>query len=336
MGEYPKIPHEQEPHPNEKVDLNFGGEYGRLALKYELEQTFAKNLEVNPDHVQLTNGSNGSLNIILPILALRFTRMHNGQSPCAVLDTPNYFDTIKFLTAGGYNINEVSRTQTFELNTDLLIKEIKEKYPHLVILTTPNNPTGIPIHDGQIDQIIHATPDDSIVLIDRTCLNVGEEISTKELLKKYAHKKLIILHSFSKTHNMSAERVGFFVTNNDDLASYLQTHEDDGRVNADAMQQCKELINKKDLVEKNKTEIKRSLAILENYAQEDTDFLYTQSRSNFALVRLDPKKADKLKQKFLFPDATKFGIDDPCIFRLNLSDSQKIKMFIGEYKNVEN
>ena len=70
-------------------------------------------------------------------------------------------------------------------NDPKFVEQIKFWEPDVVLLTTPNNPTGKPIKDEDIKKIIRATPNNTIILIDRSCLNVLPEISTKDLLKKF-------------------------------------------------------------------------------------------------------------------------------------------------------
>ena len=65
-----------------------------------------------------------------------------------------------------------------------------------------------------------------IILIDRGCVNILPEISTKELLAKFKNKKIVVLHFFSKSHSLSDERVGYLVTNNKEVASFLYNKRD--------------------------------------------------------------------------------------------------------------
>lgn len=316
-----------------KIDLNFGGGYFRLAIKMVLEKKIARQLKVKQTNVQLSSGSNGSLRFLFMALALK-SWQKNYRPPTAILGVPNYFDTLKFLQASGYIFNGIKRNKNFSFPLPKFIKKIKKIKPDLIILTTPNNPTGLPLLTEEIQSIINQAPQTSVVIIDRTCLNTRPEISTAKLLKQYAGKNLIILESFSKSHGLSAERVGYFVTNNNQLGKYLDRFYDDGWVNAEAMERLNKIIDNKRIVRKNSVEISKSIKYLNAYEREHPGFKCTNTSSNFALIRLKPKLANKMKQKFLFASGDKFKLKDSGIYRINISSAVRIKKFLLEYDKL--
>ena len=73
-------------------------------------------------------------------------------------------------------------------------------------------------------KILDSAPEDLNVAIDRTCANIEPEVSTKVLLKKYPHKRLVIFHSFSKYYGMSHLRIGFSVFSNVDLGEEVNRY----------------------------------------------------------------------------------------------------------------
>ena len=313
-----------------KIDLNFGGEYYHLAKKQKLEQRIAKQYNLPLKNVQIMNGSNGSLQFLITVLSLRHWKKYKNK-PTAIIDVPNYFDTIKFLTASDFLVKEIIRGSNFSFPLRNFISSIKKTKPELIIITTPNNPTGIPLSDQEIKTIIENSPLSSTILIDRTCLNIKKEISSKKILKTYKNKKIVILESFSKSHNMSADRISFLVTNNKNLADYFYTFYDDGRVNTGALKKLEKNINKKEIIEKNKKQLKKSLTILKNQAKQNRNFWYTPSCSNFCLVKIPKKIAIGLLKKYNFATGKKFGLKNKNIYRLNISDAEKVRKIFNDY-----
>lgn len=138
--------------------------------------------------------------------------------------TPTYFRYYHKVDALRLKLMPIPLLENHQYPLDGLLDALETQKPSCLILVTPNNPTGIPIPDNQLFQILDDAPDDLNVAIDRTCANIEPEVSTKFLLKKYPHKRLVIFHSFSKYYGMSHLRIGFSVFSNPDLATEVNRY----------------------------------------------------------------------------------------------------------------
>ncbi len=99
---------------------------------------------------------------------------------------------------------------SFSFDIDDCLKNIKERHPRVVIITTPNNPTGHRISLTDLEKIIRKTPRDSFFLVDETYCGFYpnyEEKKFKRFLEKYPN--LIFLRTFSKFYGLAGLRVGF-------------------------------------------------------------------------------------------------------------------------------
>jgi histidinol-phosphate aminotransferase len=178
-----------------------------------------------------------------------------------------------------------------EYPLDQLMDALKTQKPSCLILVTPNNPTGIPIPDEQLFQILDNVPDDLNVAIDRTCANIEPEVSTKFLINKYPHKRLVIFHSFSKYYGMSHLRIGFSVFSNADLAAEVNRYLPFG-LNLEALLKATYILS-------TQGELKPSGGILDNIRANKTlmsdflnrhpDYSCTDFKSNYAIFFL-PKQ----------------------------------------------
>ncbi|HPG40987.1 MAG TPA: histidinol-phosphate transaminase [bacterium] len=87
-----------------------------------------------------------------------------------------------------------------------LLQAIKQHHPRLVILCSPNNPTGFEMDMEQVSQVCAAAP--GLVFFDEA---YGEfcERSAIELLPEYPN--LLISRTFSKAFSLAGLRFGYFI-----------------------------------------------------------------------------------------------------------------------------
>ncbi|WP_232547253.1 histidinol-phosphate transaminase [Propioniciclava soli] len=80
----------------------------------------------------------------------------------------------------------------------------------LVILCTPNNPTGPAIAPSELADFVASIPDDVAVLIDEAYLHFQRGLDADPgvaLLRR--HPNVIVAHTFSKAHGLAGLRVGY-------------------------------------------------------------------------------------------------------------------------------
>jgi histidinol-phosphate aminotransferase len=85
----------------------------------------------------------------------------------------------------------------------------------VVYLTDPNNPTGLGIPAGAIEQIAAAAPD-AIVLVDEAYADFSGRTIIGPALER--HRNLVVGRTFAKGHGLAALRIGALVAHPDTLA----------------------------------------------------------------------------------------------------------------------
>ena len=94
--------------------------------------------------------------------------------------------------------------QTFELDLPAMLEAAPTA--DMVIVTSPNNPTGNVIARADVARLCEACP--GIVMIDEAYTEFSDEgVSCEELLGTYDN--LVILHTFSKAYCLAGVRVGY-------------------------------------------------------------------------------------------------------------------------------
>jgi histidinol-phosphate/aromatic aminotransferase/cobyric acid decarboxylase-like protein len=212
----------------------------------------------------------------------------DGKRAGFMVATPTYFRYNHKVEALRMKLVDVKFPSTYAYPVDEVISALHERRPSCLFLVTPNNPTGLPIPDDQLRQILDNTPEDVCVAIDRTCANVDPEISTKELVHRYPHKRLAIFHSFSKYYSMSHLRIGFSVFSNKELASEVNRYLPFG-LNLEALLKATHILA-------TGGEFKATPQVLENindnrrlateFLRRRPEYKLTDFRSNYALLTL--------------------------------------------------
>jgi histidinol-phosphate aminotransferase len=82
----------------------------------------------------------------------------------------------------------------------------------LILVCTPNNPTGTVVHQDELDRFLTAVPDDILVVIDEAYLEFVTDNRAADGLATYAARpNVALLRTFSKAHGLAGLRVGYAV-----------------------------------------------------------------------------------------------------------------------------
>lgn len=82
----------------------------------------------------------------------------------------------------------------------------------LILVCTPNNPTGPVVYQDELDRFLAAVPDDILVVIDEAYLEFVTDQRAPDGLATYAARpNVAILRTFSKAYGLAGLRVGYAV-----------------------------------------------------------------------------------------------------------------------------
>lgn len=112
--------------------------------------------------------------------------------------------------AEGLNIQYpiVEGYDSFEYDIDQMIKVYLEQKPKLVLISSPNNPTGNRLEQDQLNFVLQEMTD-SVVVLDEAYSLFDEKFTTDAvgLVKKFPN--LLIIRTFSKYYALAGIRTGF-------------------------------------------------------------------------------------------------------------------------------
>jgi histidinol-phosphate aminotransferase len=167
-----------------------------------LSAVLARRHDWVPDGVLVGNGSNELIQAALTV----------SVTPDAAVVAPHpAFSLYRLLTGvlGGRYI-PVPLGPDYAFDVDALVEAVRRKRAPVVVLNSPNNPTGSALPDGAVERMLFET--DALVVCDEAYQDFGGPTAVP-LLKRSA--RLIVLRTFSKAMGMAGLRFGYALAHPD-------------------------------------------------------------------------------------------------------------------------
>src|SRR5213593_2984349 len=142
---------------------------------------------------------NGSNELIQATLAVTV-----GEGTAVVTPTPT-FSLYRLLAAvyGGRHV-PVALTADFQFDVDALVRAARDTQAPLVVVNSPNNPTGTPPPDGAVQRLLAETT--ALIVMDEAYQDFGGPTAVP-LLKD--EPRLVVLRTFSKAMSLAGLRFGY-------------------------------------------------------------------------------------------------------------------------------
>lgn len=177
----------------------------RAALARYLAQESKVSLE--PDWIWAANGSNEVMHHL-------FTAFGGPRHP-ALSSSPTYSMYPEYARNTLTELHDVKRREDFSVDVPALLDEVKRLHPALLVLASPNNPTGTQLPEADITQILAETrttgPEGraTLVVIDEAYGEFRRDgvPSALQLLREHAH--LVVSRTMSKAFAMAGLRLGY-------------------------------------------------------------------------------------------------------------------------------
>jgi len=150
-------------------------------------------------HVWAANGSNEIIQQLL--------QAFGGPGRVALGFEPGYsmHSLVARVTCTGWV--SAARDEDFGLDPERAVRAIEENRPHLVFLTSPNNPTGTAAPMALIEAVCAVAP--GLVVVDEAYAEFAREgtPSALTLLPRYPH--LVVTRTMSKAFALAGARIGY-------------------------------------------------------------------------------------------------------------------------------
>ena len=163
-----------------------------------LHERLAKFAGWRADGVIAGNGSNELIQALLMVTISEGKRV--------LICEPTFALYRQVTTILGGEILSVPLNEQFRFDFEALLKSTVELQPDVVILCSPNNPTGCAIKDNDLRSLLETAP--GLVVIDEAYHEFARH-SVVPLLSEF--ENLIVLRTFSKAMALAALRVGYLL-----------------------------------------------------------------------------------------------------------------------------
>ena len=142
---------------------------------------------------------NGSNELIQATLAVTV-----GEGTPVVAPAPT-FSLYRLLTAvyGGRHV-PVPLTADFQFDLDALVQAARDTRAPLVVVNSPNNPTGTPLPDGAVERLLAETA--ALIVLDEAYQDFGGPTAVPLLTHE---PRLVVLRTFSKAMSLAGLRFGY-------------------------------------------------------------------------------------------------------------------------------
>ena len=182
-----------------------------LASYLELES----GLSIDPDRIWAANGSN-------EIMAQIFSAF-GGPDTCALTFNPTYSMYPEYARDSFTHMVPISRREDFTIDIEQGISVIRERQPNLVIITSPNNPTGTSIPVTEIAELAAAaTAVGAVIVVDEAYAEFRSDRASTALTLLNEFPNLIVSRTMSKAFGYAGGRVGYCASSTTEIVQALQ------------------------------------------------------------------------------------------------------------------
>ncbi len=306
---------------NKQENLSIYPEYSKLRKK------LADFLNVRLGQVMATNATDEAIKVVIE------TYIEKGKDE-VLLPVPTFAMFKFYAQLNEAIIKEVLYNDNLSFPTEKVLKEINPK-TKIVITANPNSPTGTSIKKEDIVKIIKKAYDNqALVLIDEAYYPFFNE-SSIELINEFDN--LVISRTFSKAFGMANLRLGYLVSNEENIKNLLKVVSPYS-VNGVAVACAFAALDDYNYVKEYVKEVNKSKIILYN-ALEKLSIKYYRSDGNFLLIDVKDKCYDyceKLRQRgILARNRTKDPLLNGCI-RITIGSNEQTKKLVKALEEIKN
>lgn len=174
-----------------------------LGHKDTLLEAISKNTGISENNIFIHHGSSEVIKSIFSIL------LNEGDKVLIPSPGWSYYKSVadeKFADCVTYEVNE--KEDSYEYNVEDLLNKASELKPKLIVITSPQMPTGCEIEQKYIEEII-AKNKDSVIMLDEAYWGYEDDSNTfeKHLITEYTN--VVITRTFSKFYGLANIRIGY-------------------------------------------------------------------------------------------------------------------------------
>lgn len=223
----------------------------------------------------------------------------------------------------------------FNFDVDDLIKKYKLLKPVLVLVTSPNNPTGNSLSFSELDKFMKLTTKRTLVVLDEAYFGFQKDYDQSKINKiilKYPN--LLILRTFSKLYALAGLRIGYALCGKEALKrlSYQKRYLGYNRISEKVAVAA---LGSEDYYNEVRDKIVEDRSIIFQEINKIKGWKAYQSSANFILIEFPIEIKDTLKSYLLEKKlVVKFHDDKKLnnILRLTIGVKEETQLFLDTIK----
>lgn len=235
---------------------------------------------------------------------------------------------------GAQGIDVPLMGEEFDLDVEGILAAINDK-TRLILITSPNNPTGTHIPKPVIDKLINNLPDHVVLLFDEVYyqfVDADDYVRATPYVKQ--GKNVVAINSFSKAYGLAGLRVGYSYSTSE-ISGYLRNLRRPFMVNTLSMKAAMAALKDETFINETVKVVHKGREYLyEELARAGCKFWKTQA--NFILIRPEMHSTvfvtDMANEHVMVRPAE--GMQDPRGVRVTIGDMQANKAFVEAFKKV--
>ncbi len=288
----------------------------------ELKKQISEIKNIETEKIFLGNGSDEVLDLAMRIFCEPITDN--------IIICPPTYGMYKVLAdINNIDAKEVLLNSDFSLNTENIVKTCNRN-TKMIILCSPNNPTGNSIPKKDIEFLLNSTS--SIVLVDEAYIDFSDKESAVNLIDKYPN--LIVSQTLSKAYGMAGLRVGLAFAQRS-IVDVFNKVKPPYNINTLSQEKALETLLQEGNYTEKLTKIKQQKQVLIN-ALENISFIKNiyPSDANFLLVKFENAKklySYLLKQGIVVRDRSNQPLCEECL-RITVGTERENKILIEKLK----
>jgi histidinol-phosphate aminotransferase len=240
-------------------------------LYIEARDSLADYLKINSNQILLGNGSDDVLDAIVHAF------LDNTSELITAEPTFSMYEFLTKIIGAKYVVTLLN--DDFNLNSEEILASITEN-TKIIILSSPNNPTGNQFSTERLKAIIEGT--DRIIVIDEAYVDFAD-YHLLDWINKYDN--LIITRTFSKSWGLAGLRVGY-AASNEEMIRFLKNVQKPYSLNIIGQAIIPAIIKDIKYIDNIIQKIKVERKWLQNAYQSINDLICYPSATNFFLLRI--------------------------------------------------
>ena len=265
-----------------------------------VEAVVAQHLGLNPEQVLLTNAVDEAIHIVC------FTFLEEGDE--CLFAVPSFFMYDVNTLAMGAKAVRIQADETLAFPYERMLAAITPK-TKLIILCSPNNPTGAVITREQIHSIANAAPH-AVILVDEAYFHFFGETVMSDLITTTRHPErseaeskdllsvppgnMIVARTFSKAYGLANLRVGL-LAGPVELMQHMRKASSPYNVNGVALAAVAASIDDTEYIDWYVEQMTTGRARIEK-ALDNMRVPHWPSHANFVLMHIGPRHKELVQQ----------------------------------------